>query len=1136
MRKILTSVVIILIATIATYSRPNVQMNFNKDGIYVKKLGKTIDGKWSTLAQTKFIERVKPKYLVQNAVYVKLKTKTEITQDKKQIKNYRLQSQLADLSVNQIEAPFEKYIGSNETDNNGISRIYKVQYSTPIDPYLVCQELMNNPDVEYATPIFIRYSYDYVPNDPRFNSGEQYALEMLNMRKAWEISKGSKSIKIAIVDSGIDWSHEDLNGNLWTNPGEIPDNGIDDDNDGYVDDVHGWDFVGNISANATTFLPDNDTRPSDPNNLHGTHVSGCADAVTDNNIGIASIGYGCSIIPIKVGADNNQISGILAGYEGILYAAKLGADVINCSWGGPGYSPAEEDIINTAVSKGSVVVVAAGNNSTLVDDDQEYPAGYGAVFCVGSVGTNYKASSFSDYGITVDIWAPGENILSTVPNNGYAKESGTSMASPIISGLVASLKSIHPTWTPKQLMLQIRGTADDKVATSPSLRPYYFGIANAQKAFQYNNQDPNLQIPGIALEQVLINSQGYISDFNNNQIKISFKNYLSPTTSDVSVKLTPLDNWVVLDDSVFSLNSMASNEIKDLQFNLQVTQNCPWFSGKTRLLATITSGTYINYELVNLPINIATQNQFAIRVQSANNPGYLSMNAIQMVDEQNGWMVGNDLIYNKGLYGKISGTNISISYQTTNPDYAIYAFDANTAFIGTGSSTTATSEILYTKDGGASWTSYNSTQITGFINFIHFYDSNNGIVLGDPINLVWGIATTTDGGKSWNRVNNVPAALTNEAGLVGSGQFSGDHIWFGTTMGRVFSSTDRGQTWSVSNINVGQPVIYLSFSNDSAGLAIFATDLRPTSGHFLAMTSDGAKNWNINQTINFTAQNLLPIYVFSPSGTNKQYILFDTGEVTYSDDNGNTWSFELSEKYENYVLATHSILPGKVRLWQLGYSLSYLDFIYQPAEINKQITLLDAEPIDCGNEPVNQNKTKFIKLKNTGNYLSSVLSYQVIPDEGTQASEFSIKSTLPESIDVGSTINFRVGFAPITTGSKSATIQLLTDGNPSNIQFKVIGVGDPANSVFETLGIDKFNISPNPTNGRVSLYFNSEINGTYQLELFNDLNQICYLHSFEMQEGNNEYNIEFPKLSDGVYFVILKNATHKYIKKIIINN
>lgn len=1127
------AVLLFTLSFLQVSAKPGINSTLNTNGILIQKQGKSVDGKWNTLSSFKVIERVDQKFYRQNAVYVKLKNKTEISNDKKSIKNPVIQATIANLSVNNINAPFEKFVKETpESDPYSISRIYQVNYDLPIDPYAVCEDLMKNPEVEYATPVFIRYAYDFSPDDPRFKNSEQYFLDVMKMRPAWDITKGNKNIKIADVDSAIDWTHEDLNANIWTNPGEIPNNGIDDDGNGFIDDVHGWDFVGDIKGNEP-LKPDNDPKSYDPNNLHGTHTAGCASAVTNNATGVASVGFSCSIIPIKVGADLNSVGGIIAGYEGILYAANLGADVINCSWGGSGYSPAEEDIINTAVSKGSVICASAGNSTELVDNGGNYPASFENVFTVGSTNA-VKVSSFSGYGVLVDIYAPGENIMSSLPGNSYGRETGTSMSSPIIAGLVGLVKSIHPSWTPKQLMLQIRGTASNNLVTNQNDRPYYFGMANALAAVTYNNGDPSKKIPGITMESVLINGKTYINDFNSNDVKASFKNYLS-SASNVQITFIPQDSWVEITNPTVSLSTLDSNDLKDITVNLKINEGCPWFSGSTKIIVKIVSGTYENYELITLPINLPSDNTFTNRIQFMVNPNAAQLNALTMIDDMNGWAAGNERIQNQGIFCKINNGISTAQINSTEPCYAVYGFSSTSAIMGTGSDdAVGTSHVIKTTNGGANWTSVNTSTITGFINFIHFYDNNNGILLGDPLGTKWGVATTTDGGTTWNKLNSLPDALTAEDGLVGSGQFSGDNIWFGTTMGRVFFSTDRGANWSVSTVILGKPITDMTFSDIENGIVIFSDNIQATANRYLASTSDKALNWKVNPNINFTTMKLFPVYSFSAPDSYNKYILFSNGNVNSSEDNGNTWKPVLSKQYESYYLGDHALYNGRIRLWHVGYGLSFLDFVYDPASLVKKIELADASPIDFGSVQVTKSKTKFIKLKNTGNYKTTIISSEIIPDSGTTASEFEVKTDLPYSIDAGVTYNFRSAFTPATVGAKSATLRLITDGNPANVDLAIIGTADVL-SVFELAPREILSVSPNPVSGNAIVNFESKVSADAKIIIYDLLNKELLNNSIELVQGLNNFKVDASKFNPGVYFLMFSTPDKNYITKFIVN-
>ena len=212
-----------------------------------------------------------------------------------------------------------------------LRRAYYVRYSADVNAEGVSSDLALAPGVVYAEPVPVNRTWGPVhwkridPNDPRFQ--DQSELGLMRLPEAWDVVKGSEGeVVIAVVDDGGEWRHEDLHANVWTNEDEIPGNGIDDDNNGFIDDVHGVNFS---NGDAT----DNDPTPS-TGNSHGTLVAGLAGAVTDNNVGIAGAAWNAEIMHINA-ACPGLVFVVCSGYEGILYAAMSGADIINASWGDP---------------------------------------------------------------------------------------------------------------------------------------------------------------------------------------------------------------------------------------------------------------------------------------------------------------------------------------------------------------------------------------------------------------------------------------------------------------------------------------------------------------------------------------------------------------------------------------------------------------------------------------------------------------------------------------------------------------------------------------------------------------------------------------------------------------------------------
>ncbi len=323
--------------------------------------------------------------------------------------------------INKVRRPYHQ-----AGDHPTLPAVLRISFSKVQLSNALIEELSKLPEVSYVGKVPLMKS-DALPNDPTFPA----YLNQINAQNAWNVFNGNSNITVAIVDNAVMWTHQDLVANTYTNTAEIPGNNIDDDGNGYIDDVNGYD-VADLDNNA---IPTNTLMD------HGTHCAGIAGARTDNGIGIASIGWNIKIIPVKASYNGSSTSIVDAGYEGIIYAAKAKARIISCSWGGAGASPIEQSVIDYAWNKGCIIIASAGNANT---NTFNYPGAYNRVYCVASVGSGDLKSGFSNYGSWVDICAPGENILSTVPSAGtgtYQLKSGTSMATPLVAGLAALMLS-----------------------------------------------------------------------------------------------------------------------------------------------------------------------------------------------------------------------------------------------------------------------------------------------------------------------------------------------------------------------------------------------------------------------------------------------------------------------------------------------------------------------------------------------------------------------------------------------------------------------------------------------------------------------------------------------------------------------
>ena len=268
---------------------------------------------------------------------------------------------------------------------------------------------------------------DRVPDDPRY--GELWGLSRIAAPAAWNRTTGSREVVVAVIDTGVSRGHPDLAANIWTNAGEVPGNGLDDDHNGYVDDVNGWDFR------------NGDPDPDDSYG-HGTHCAGTAGAVGGNGIGVTGVAWQVRIMPLKYMQSGSDYGFVSEAAEAILYANRMGADVLSCSW----YEPDSTLVRDAIAASPALVVCSAGNNGHDTDRTPQYPACYPLpqVVSVAATGPSDERASFSNYGaVSVDLGAPGVNVLSTSPGGGYAWLSGTSMAVPHVAGVAALSLSLN---------------------------------------------------------------------------------------------------------------------------------------------------------------------------------------------------------------------------------------------------------------------------------------------------------------------------------------------------------------------------------------------------------------------------------------------------------------------------------------------------------------------------------------------------------------------------------------------------------------------------------------------------------------------------------------------------------------------
>jgi subtilisin family serine protease len=493
----------------------------------------------------------------------------------------------AELGVQDIQPVFPSakgmsFMASNSTRNEiDLSRIYRLRLAPNADILSAVRALSAQPAVAYAEPDYLAYVIA-TPNDSLFPS--QWALTQINAPAAWDVVTGTTDVAIAVIDSGIDTTHPDLAGQLWVNPGEIPGNGLDDDSNGYVDDVNGWNVL-----NHNADLSDNTG--------HGTEVAGVIAAATDNNAGVAGVCWTCRLMIVKVIQPNGvaNYSDIAAG---IAYAAQKGAKIINLSLGGSSDSITLKSAI-AAASQTAVVVGGAGNDNSSAPF---YPAAYDD-YVLGVAGTTITDTKVgtSNYGTWVDVSAPGEAVTTTFSGGAYGSSTGTSMAAPFVSGLAGLLRSQHPDWSPSLVRSQIIHTTDNIDGLNPAYAGQLgSGRINAGKAVTTTAM-PELSIVSYAVDGVTGGSPtpGSVVSLN-----VALKNNWG-MANNASGTLSTSDQYVTISNATASFGQIdAYNTVTNTtDYVFSVSASAPYAHAIPLSLTVSATGGFSAV----IPMTITTQ-------------------------------------------------------------------------------------------------------------------------------------------------------------------------------------------------------------------------------------------------------------------------------------------------------------------------------------------------------------------------------------------------------------------------------------------------------------------------------------------------------------------------------------------------
>jgi PKD repeat protein len=1048
--------------------------------------------------------------------------------------NYPILKEALDgFGVTKFERP-SYYTGKKE-----LVKIYRITFSNFAKIDEMVDKLAELGIVEFAEKEPI-YKTGFVPNDTFHTGTNKWYHDLVGAEDAWNISLGSNSVKVAIVDNAVFAGHSDLTAYLQR---DVSDN-------------------------------DNDATPpqdysTDSGWSHGTHCAGLATADINNATGIASLGGDVEVIGIKA-TPNSGISGsIYDSYDGVQWACQNGANVVSMSFGSPSQSGAFQTLVNAY--PGVVFMAAAGNDGVTT---LQYPAAYANVICVGSVDGNDTRSSFSNYnGSTpwVDICSPGGftsgGLLSTVyttSGNNYAKMGGTSMATPYAAGLVGLMLSINPAMTPSAIEACLISSG---VNNGQNMGPRIDALAALQCVQATVNGDPIPAFSGIPLsitEGQTVTFTDFSSDGGN-----------------------PISNWTWSFPGG-TPNSFTGQTPPAITYTTAGVYDVTLTVTNSQNTVPLTKTNYINVSLVPYGNWIIQNSGFPAASRGINH--------ISIVNSQVVWATAYDgstatppnvRQFTKTNDGGSTWTPGTANLGSTALEISmISAVDANTAWLAAYPTAAATGGIWKTTNGGTSWTRQNTAlfnNAASFTNVVHFWDANEGFCQGDPIgagNGEFELYRTTNGGSTWTAISgaNIPNPLAGEYGYTRQIEVVGNTVWFTTNRGRIYHSTDKGMTWAVyqsplTDFGSAAQSGNLSFKDGNTGLII------DNSSVVYESTNSGATWSTVTTTGTVLTSGLC--YV---EGTNT---VFSTGAgSSYSQDGGTTWNIidtdqHLYVEFANpstgwsgwFNNATNPAIEG---MWKWNNTSGALTAGFQgtpsiictgsTVQFNDQST--GGTPTSwswtfTGGTPATSTQQNPLITYNTfGTYAVSLTvddgngptnftdnTHVIVEAPAVQPSVIT-GATSPCEFDVETYSVTNVNSVSYTwilpatwTGNSTTNLISATVGSAGgNIEVSAVNVCGPSTprvlavtmctiTSIDEVDANGINIFPNPAQDIIN------ISGVFDNANIEDKNikVIDVLGKIVISSVINKtnFNMDVSQLNKGVYFIQLNNGsiTHKFIKK-----
>ncbi|QNH61170.1 S8 family peptidase [Hymenobacter sediminicola] len=460
----------------------------------------------------------------------------------------RLEATLRRLGATRLRQKFPKALPPDPKSPEAVDLrlIYQVWFGSETVLPKARLALQQTGVLAYVEPLYNRAPL-YMPNDPLADSTNvngQLHLKNIRAYQAWDVAKGDTTVVIGITDTGFRLSHEDLDGQ-WQRNRQDPPDGIDNDNDGFVDNFRGWDFA------------DDDNNPSSDSYQqprHGVHTSGCSSARPDNARGLAGVGFNCRFLPLKIYPSTP--GGSFSGFEAIVYAADHGCKIINLSWGAAGgRSQFEQDAITyAAVNRDAVVVASAGNTNAELDF---YPASYDHVLSVGSSSATDVKSGFATFSRRLDLVAPGDGVLTTWGDNDsdYIRATGSSFSAPLVAGAAGLVRARFPQLNAAQVRAQLRRTTDN-IDLLPGNAAYQgklgTGRLNAYRAVQANDQRA-----ARITQRIFAPAKGAYQPADTIRLTVEVENLLLPV-QNLTLTVTSLTPYLTVRQGSFAAGALAT--------------------------------------------------------------------------------------------------------------------------------------------------------------------------------------------------------------------------------------------------------------------------------------------------------------------------------------------------------------------------------------------------------------------------------------------------------------------------------------------------------------------------------------------------------------------------------------------------